>query len=112
MKPVKLIPFPKLLDIQQQQDAYKDIEIQRIDRNEVRDPAFVSYHQPSIVKVNVHQQSLLRNPNENELPKEYANSYHFPKRNITNKLRNQQTIAQKRMFSVAEEMMNGVVFLP
>jgi len=104
---MKLIPFPKLLDIQQQQEVYKEIT------NENKVQSFVSYNQPIVNRSNLKQQSLMRNPNENELPTEHTNSYHFPKRNITNKLRNQQTVTSKKMPpNVPEEITNGVVFLP
>jgi len=53
LQAMKLIPFPKLLDIQQQQEVYKEIT-----SDDKKVQSFVSYNQPIIAKNNLKQQSF------------------------------------------------------
>jgi len=50
---MKLIPFPKLLDIQQQQEVYKEIT-----SDDQKVQSFISYNQPIIAKNNLKHQSF------------------------------------------------------
>jgi len=50
---MKLIPFPKLLDIQQQQEVYKEIT-----SDDQKVQPFISYNQPIIAKNNLKHQSF------------------------------------------------------